>query len=310
MKSDKHASVSVTLRFPHPMTVFAIVMGGHLPLQFLAGYVVVIDRNVLSFLERHIEGKPHSTGTHWWLTQLDAEDIAINPIHCATEGLYQRTPTLSEFLAEVERASKIVEQALPRAKIIRLEVESLPQAYQNVLDALDRSQDEAAFLMNVMPHLVHRMPSHCLDAARKIVINEARLKNLATNSLTVIAALSCLYDAKDGGYPSPARRVLKPSQTYDVRNAYNAICDLHVLEMFAAGASLGIGPLALCTADRALVAFWCGLKVHNGHWHDGSFTFSLEFGDRLFPRLADEERAQLADELRSINLAPVSTRRV
>ncbi len=87
----------------------------------------------------------------------------------------------------------------------------------------------------------------------------ARSLKLTGRSLAVMAALACLYDAKNGGTPSIARHVLKPEKTYGFAQAHNAASDLRSVEMLARLTVAGLGPIALCTSDRGLAAFWCAL---------------------------------------------------
>ncbi|HEX7694585.1 MAG TPA: hypothetical protein VF409_08850, partial [Sphingomonas sp.] len=77
---------------------------------------------------------------------------------------------------------------------------------------------------------------------------------------------------------TPAKRVLKPSERYSAADAYNAICDLRSLNILIR--LIGAFPdeaIQLCTADKNLALFWCGLGADDfaSGPDAGDYTISL-----------------------------------
>lgn len=40
-----------TAQLPQPLTIFGLVLGGHFPLALLAGYTILLDRNIVTCLK-------------------------------------------------------------------------------------------------------------------------------------------------------------------------------------------------------------------------------------------------------------------
>jgi hypothetical protein len=116
-------------------------------------------------------------------------------------------------------------------------------------------------------------------------------------SLVVLAILSCLYERIDGSGFTAARKIIKPRTTYTRQNAYNALSDLRALEIFVSGLGFQRGPFALCTCDRAIAAFWCGLNAHDHRWENEQFSFTMGLTEDLFPRLGEADRVALGAKI-------------
>lgn len=287
------------LKPPHPVSAYMLVMGGWHPLLFASSYVVLLDRSVLRLLSS-VSGtskRQDSKRNKWWLSSLNNSSCTLNPVLCAMEGSEQTPPTYMEFRSSFDQACTYIKTHLPQAKLVRFSEQCYEAVYQTMKDMHVTYLRECDFLIEVSPLLVNR--SSALEA-RKIERQILDLRDkfhLQTFSLSVVAALSCLYESQTGGEPSIGRRILKPSQNYRSRQAHNALSDLRALGLLAAGNGLGLGDLAYCTGDKALVAFWCALKVQRGEWGDNNATINVELGAQLFPRLSDPEINELYGRL-------------
>lgn len=284
---------------PQPLTIYGLVLGGHFPLTLLAGHTILLDRNILSHLKNAEQSeRSDAEANRYWLEPLNDSTVKINLGLCSLEGPYGRALTFEEFCDDHDAACSVLRPLLPKAQILSYAAEIRRGVYEVQVERHARYEAECAFLIEMAPVVTQRHADAHLRKIERQVLESAHRWQLAGCSLAVIAVLACLYEAKDGNTPSIARRVLKPKETYDSAKAHNAISDLRSLEMLASGSVLGLGPVALCTADRGLAAFWCALKVKNPTWIDRSFSFDFSLSEELFSRLPETEVARLLLDLK------------
>ena len=291
--------ISVTLTFDHPVTAFALVVGGWYPLSLATGRVILIDRNVLGIISQ-LGKRTHrhdSVANNWWLEYLDSEHCVLNPVLCAMEGAGRKRPSETEFRDSFTLACAAIRQRLPRARLIEFGDESVRAALQTIEDSDARYLAESRFLIEACPYISDRRPYAELRRTEEAVLQSARQCELDLFSLPVLAVLSCLYERQDGHEPLIGRKVIKPCQGYDESRAHNALSDLHALEYLAAASGLGPANLAYCTRDKHLAALWCSLRFAAGRWRTNDVEVDLRPGGDLFPRLSEDEIDALFERL-------------
>ena len=296
----------MTLEFEHPVTFYALVIGGWFPLPLAPAGVLLIDQNVLSILPRPSGGQTRHDfeANRYWLTHLNAEHYKINPVLCAMEGVTRTTPTYAEFTRAFEEACDLIRKHWPRASLVDFTETHYRAAYEMIEQTHPRYLRESQFLVDVSPLLFQRKSGRSLSKTEDAIINISSKHGLDPFSLPLLAALSCLYESRHGEMPLIGRKIISPSPFYTPANAHNTLADLRALEYLAAVAGVVQADMAFCTRDKNLAAFWCALKFQRGKWNEieNGVSLDLRLGNSLFPRLCDEEVDDLCERLRSHSL--------
>lgn len=296
----KSSEFRLTVELPHKLTVFGLVIGGHFPLSLLRGHTILLDRNILSLLKKMANSeRADAVANRYWLDLLNDPSISLNAGLCALEGSSKRPLSLDEFFSEHDLSCSALRSLLPLANVVNYPAEVRPNVYEVQVELHLRYLAEVEFLKEAAQLIVDRPRSDRVRKLESQLLESAAKFGLKGRSLALIASLSCLYEVKDGKIPSSARQVLKPTKNYDATQAHNAISDLRSLELLASTSALAPGPVALCTADRGLAAFWCDLGVKKAVWSDSrAFGFEFDVGQRMFPRLPDSEIPRLLQALK------------
>jgi hypothetical protein len=294
-------SLRLTINFDHKIKVWALQLGGWLPLPFTGATVLVLDRNVPSALQalQRCPDRSDLEADRWWMQHLNKPTPALNPVLCAMEGRWRSTPTFDQFRDELERVTQLLESVLTKALIIRQQTEDLKTVYQLLAAGQPRMQREMLFLLEVMPLLASRVPAGTEREREKRVLSAAGRIGVDRLSLACIAALSVLYERSDGQEPRIGRGVLKPKQLYTAQLAFSALADLRALEFLAAGSALGGFTSGLCTRDKYLAAFWVYLGLQKSEWSGAEFKATFTPTTAIFPRLSEQEVLQLMGRLKS-----------
>lgn len=288
--AEETARIQFTLQFEKKIKAWVLVPGGWFPIHFPSVDILVVDRNVTSALAAFEANpnRPDLDADKWWLQHLNRASPLLNPILCALEGRWKAPPSFDQFKDELNSSGAILRRTLPEARILEHREEDLHVAYQICISQVPRMQREMAFLVAVCPKLTSRIASGKELGLEAYLFSEADKFDVDSKSLCFIAALSVLYEKCDGSEPRIGRGVLKPKPLYTEHDAYNAIADLHSLEMLAAGRALPGPSIGLCTRDKYLAAFWTCLGAHSGFWDGNSFTSSFTLKPDLFPRLTED----------------------
>lgn len=290
------ASFSMDVAFHERFSIYALVEGGWLPLPFVEPGIFLIDQNVLITLAGIANGRIKPGNRDTWLTFLNNPRTVINPVFCAWEGISRQTPTYTEFCDRFDEASARISAALPKVSVIKFEKVHYEAAHTSILAFVERQERETEFLLYAVPLIREKTSPEKLAEYRSKLVTKATELGLNNRSLLAIAVFSCLFERQDGSGYLVGRKILKPKQHYTEQDAYNALCDLRSLELFICSRTIGGKPMSLCTRDRAMAAFWCLINPKSVLWENGSFTYSLEFSNDLFPRLAPAElRAFIRD---------------
>ena len=295
-------SVKFNIQFNHPVAAFALQIGGWLPLAFCFAPILLVDRNVTAILAAIGRGSDRAdlAANSWWLEFLNSQTFLVNPLLCAMEGGTQSPPSYREFCLSFEQARAILANAMPRARIIDYKEEHYVAAYEIVQSFALRYEAELKFLLGVAPMIVERHRESALMRTEREMLQVAFVSGVQRESLVTLAALSCLYEPRDGSEPRIGRGILKPSEAYSEELAHNAIADLRALEVLAAVNALYSQSAAFCTRDKYLAAFWCGIQVTHPQWRDGAVTFGITLRRQLFPRLNPEQFVALLERLQDV----------
>lgn len=291
---------SFKINFRHNPSIFALVEGGWLPLPFANPSIFLVDRNVISVLSKISKTKRSDIkDTEWWIDFMKNSGFIINPILYAFEGGRQRLPTFNEFIDSLKKASLEIAKIFPNAKLIQYSDQTYNSVYKIVADFADRTDRETKFLLKVVNKIINRAKDSDLPKIQSEIIKYAVRYRLVGKSLLVLAVLSCLYEKKDGSGFSFARKIIKPKNKYNEKNAYNAIADMRLLEFFIASFGLielkdDMEPLSLCTCDKSVALFWCALKTQYIKFQGNKLNINFTVSEELFPRLNESEREELS----------------
>lgn len=281
--------IDMKVKFKEPATVYSLVLGGWSPLALTSASIHIIDRNILIWLRKSLSNgyrRDDYQANEWWLKFLDAPTQSINPICCALEGGQKRTPTLQEFEEEYLRAADELKFYFPKAKIIHQPENDFKSTYQIVSNLQNRQSKEIDFLCSVSGLIAEKVPKEKISKISDKILSDAESRKLKS-PVVLIAALSCLYGSDH------ARKLIKPSKSYNEGDAYNALADIHSLEMLASATSLGQEVIGFCTRDKPLSAFWCQLGVNKSAWVNDLCKLSLSLSQDIFPGLPLEGQQKL-----------------
>jgi hypothetical protein len=283
------------------MTVYALQIGGWLPLAVTSCPLLLVDRNIVSIMKEIAKGSSRAdlASNNWWLSFLNSSSHTINPVLCAMEGDTRTSPSFEEFRASFDDARAQLLTALPNAQIVMFGEEHYRAAYETVQDFAERYNGERDFLMEAAPRLFMRNAEPNLMQVEQELLQVASDLGLDKLSLVVIAALSCLYESRSGLEPLIGRNIIKPRRKFSAQQAHNAIADLRALELLVSANALNKPSTALCTRDKYLAAFWCGIQVATPKWQGVRMSFDITVDDQLFPRLDPQELAALWERLKN-----------
>jgi hypothetical protein len=288
------ATISGDIVFHYKPKIFTLVDGGWLPPRLVSPANFLADRNVVSVLSKLLNGSDRADhlSTNWWLNLPDSSNLQINPLFYALEGNKKETPSFDEFCRAFMEAATVIRAKFPNAKVTEFSLIQYQAAYEHVLKCSSRLENESKFLITIAKTIVNRTADRNLADRKKVVLQTSDKLGLNRRSLVVLAALSCIYESRDGAGFLAARQVLKPKPNYQETDAYNALSDLRALELFIAISSIDAPTFHFCTCDCALAGLWCGLNPRNARWENDVLTFDMSLDEALFPRLPIENRTE------------------
>jgi hypothetical protein len=294
-------SIKMSIKFNHPVTAYALQMGGWLPLAFVSAPLLLVDRNIVGFVDQIAKSSPRPDlpANKWWFEFIDTSSVILNPVLCAMEGDEKRVPTFSEFRRLFDDACATLARGFPTSRIVRFSNEHYAAAYQTVQDLGARYDAERRFLLQVAPLITQQCAESKLQLMEDRILEIASHTGAQKGSLVLLAALSCLYEPCDKSKPKIGRKILKPVETYDDARAHNAISDLRALELLIASNALGGTQTAYCTHDKYLAAFWCAIQANNAGWEEKGATFEVRLGTELFPRLPKDQVMRITNRIRA-----------
>ena len=292
-----HVKFDVT--FDHPITAFALQMGGRFPLAFPSAPIILVDRNIVGMAKQiAASSKRHDVAANsWWFEFLNKPFYKLNPILHAMEGCIQQVPTLRQFIEEFHEASHNLAVAFPDAGQVTISQENFPSAYTLVTDMASSYASEQQFLLEVVPILASKVATNSLSKFEARILKAASKMVSGSSKLVVLAALSCLYESAGGSVPSIGRGLIKPATRFGQAQAHNAISDLRALEFLIRVSKLNGPAAAFATRDKYLTAFWCEIQASDVGGNGSKLKFNVKLTENLFPRLSHEKREELMGRL-------------
>lgn len=295
--TTRGGTVRATAYFHEPVVVFGLIEGGWLPPPFVPRPHFLADRNVIFALKRLSEQARDAPegARNLWLSMLKSEHVVISPLLFALEGRYQRQPTQGEIKEAYQEGLRVIQGALPDVRVPAMEEENFRGVFGLVEEIEARSQREAKFLCEIGPLVVDRPALKAAAGTTEAVIQAARKHHLRPLSLAVLSALACIWETEDE--QSPARGVIKPSRSYDLQAAYNALADFRHIEWTLVARTLHEDNFVLCTCDRPLARLWTALNPMIRIEETGVSRIQLTLTKHLLPRLEEVERINLTQRL-------------
>jgi len=293
--APKNINASMDINFHRDATVYCLTKGGWLPPVFIDPTVFIIDKNILIKLEKFAnnESRLDYEVTNWWL-QFPLK-MVINPVLYAMEGCNQSIPSFSEFYSQFEKASESIKKLLPNVEVTSYTEIHYQAAYEQVSMFKERSEIEAAFLMEISPLLKNRCSGNNLESTKKKILSVADKFGLVKPSLVLIIALARLYERKNGSGLLIGQRIIKPNASYSLKDAFNAISDLRAIEILISSMCFDDEKNAsLMTCDIGIAAFWCALNPRNFRTELEKPKFEVSLNLALFPRMKLEELNELS----------------
>ncbi len=291
--------VKFDVKFDHPITAFALQIGGWFPLAFPSAPIILVDRNIVGMAKKiAASSKRHDVAANsWWFEFLNTPSYKLNPLLHAMEGCMQQVPTLQQFVDEFHEASSNLAIAFPKAGQVMIAQEDFPAAYSLVTDMASSYASEQQFLLEVVPLLASKVATNAIKKIEAKILEAASHMVLGSSKLVVLAALSCLYESADGSIPSIGRRLIKPKAVFGQAQAHNVISDLRALEFLIRVSTINGPTAAFATRDKYLTAFWCEIQASNIGGDGAKLKFNIRLTDKLFPRLGHGEREKLTARL-------------
>ena len=285
---SQRPNIKATLQSRFTAHAIALVRGGWLPSALATPdptAIVLLDRNVISEISSRFVGGTRKGRDPDFIDLFATSPIRLSPMLAVLEGAERRPPSGTHARAQLEELTARLRAALPHAEILAGAAQLLG-AKGLMAEGQHWFELGQTFLCQIAP----LMPGPVARARQPSVWNQILAASdecgLSRKSLVLLAVLSALAAQNGAG---PARSILKFKQRYSASDAYNALCDLRSLELFAN--FLALWPdqaVQLCTADRGLALFWTGLGAHDFRRGGCAAQFDLMFHPGLVPEWATD----------------------
>lgn len=305
--SGPRSTATFPLTLNAELKFFGLVVGGWVPPILGNGRVALLDRNMVYRLRNRPPPNPEpdleDRESPAWLYRIFAEShFEVSPAIFLLEGSKRRAPTLDEMTSEMQSLLLDLKARLPNAKLHELGPVELQALHGLQLDRIGGNERTISFLLEVAPLVAMPVKAEKRRAVEDQVFAAAARAAVQRSSLSVVAALSCLYEdpqSPPGCVYRPGRAVLKPKPQYSEQDAYNANADLDALELLVSSTTLLVGYHGVFfTEDVGLVAFWTALSAKHAYAEPTSpgkarTTVVLTLTKALVPSLSEDERAEL-----------------
>lgn len=308
---DGPLTVTAELTLQNPVLAFGLVDGGWLPLPFAHKQIALLDRNVIIALEKLLSSRsvPLATAPLANLTSfLGLDTQTLSPMLFALEGARRRPPTDFQMRTELSRAAATLRSFFPGSKIEPITTRKRKALLRMVLDHTEFRSRATRLLVQAAPLVAERVKPGNRQKLELEVLRIARAEGVRVECITVLALISCIYDAP-GAFSThraatPGRAVLKPKREYTEEDAYNALADMFFLEIMLH--TFELFPHAqpvLYTRDLGITALWTAIQPTLRRMtkvglrrSETTVTFPLTNG--LFPSLSHAELQELKGRLK------------
>jgi hypothetical protein len=294
-----------------PVSAYGLIDGGWIPMPWAHKRIAWLDRNIVITLEK-LQGQTSETESvgsrSRLLEQFGIDNDIVSPILFGLEGACQSPPTEFSLRVELSRAAKVLARALPAAKIQKAGTEQRKALHRMIVDHAQFHLNATRLLIRAVPFVVDKVKPEKRLRLEESVLQMARDEGVRSDSLPVLALLSCVYDANPAisthRAATPGRAVIKPMQNYENKNAYNALADMFALELLHnAHAIFPTLKPVLYTQDVGMASLWtatqpCTRLVTSGPNGRVRTTVSFGLNRGLFPALSEDEVVALSTRLR------------
>jgi hypothetical protein len=305
MTQEKIAGyLKMNIKFNHPVTAYALQIGGVLQLAFVSAPIVLVDRNIVGMakLISNNSQRHDVEANRWWFEFINSSSVLLNPALSAMEGKNNNVPSLNEFREQFNDARLALANGLPNARVMSFTDIHYEATYEIILRLANRYLSEKRFLVKAAPIVANRCKDNELPEIENNILELSSKMGITENPLLILSVLSCLYENKNGEGHLIGKKIIKPKPIYSDMDAHNALSDIRALEMLVAANTIGGPEVALCTHDKNLAKFWWAISVTNPRRNQDTVKFDLTPQQELFPRLNSEEFNRLIAALKEHGL--------
>ncbi|MCO5171141.1 MAG: hypothetical protein M9894_32965 [Planctomycetes bacterium] len=287
-----------SITFDQKFPFYALVPGGVLRPELLPDASFALDRGVVSALRQWHESRAGGEALGAAIRWLNRPGMSSSPFLAALEGSMRKLPTFEEYSRDLDDIEAVIRAVLPAIDVLDSRRDNRRTLmYETSVKFSHRGRAETVFLQRVNEFLSNTVAGRRRSARRDEILEVAHELGLQCSSLVVVAALAKLYEAPQGQDGGSAQGVLKFKKIYPDESAYNALADLHQLEVMASCAARLPNP-ALLTTDRRLALFWAGLGMRCARFNSRGVA-EVDFNPyHLFAHLSDDECLALAERLK------------
>lgn len=167
----------MNIDFHQPVTVYALQIGGWLPLPFVSGSMLLVDRNMVSMAKQILNNslRDDVVANKWWFKFINNSSITLNPILSAMEGNSQRNPTFLEFCEQFDEEAFTLNQAFPATQVTEYSEKHYQAAYDQLSGLGNRYVVEKNFLQDVIPIISTRNKKNKLLSLEKVILQKAKI---------------------------------------------------------------------------------------------------------------------------------------
>lgn len=285
--SGEFVGYSTEIKTTYTSGTVALLRNGWLPPTFLPHDVhILLDRNAVTEITGFfVDGELRRERRDDLIEFLCSKAPILNPFLYALEGNERRVPTHSEMADLVIEANEKLARALPECEIRPKGLAGIEGLKGLLKDSETTFSNGLAFLEKAVPLVQSSGKLEKRLKATKTILELAKIHQ--PSLFTRLVCLSALWNGQDF---NPARKLLKPAKKYTHEMAYNALCDLRIIELF-----LGItafqtsNQFAVMTKDLALIQFWLALKPRNIRLDNDHTAFDFTIDSDLFMDLPETE---------------------
>jgi len=252
---DGHITeIKVTSQIPDLLQSYCLVKGGWLPPGFgMLNRFIFADRNFISrignYFENNLAKKESLAG---WFDDLRHFNLSIDLLPYAMEANTQQFPSKEEIASQVKEAREKLQRAAPGVRITQYP-EPVEDYAWRLMDHMRPSiENRMAFLIEVAPHVKPCLATDKVLERWKNIAAIAEKYDLKTDIVTILALIGVSAPKKD----SPGLGVLKITDPYLEKSAYNACLDIAIMEVFLNLQKKDpTGRYAIITKDAPLARF-------------------------------------------------------
>ncbi len=292
---ETRLNTNAILNSTHCSTTLALLQGGWLPsgLAVRQNSLLLPDRCTIGAIRhRFVGGNIKSGHSDDFLDLLKDYPIKINPVLYILEGNSGKTsPSESQLPELYDKAVQKIQEALPAAVILPDKASIIQGCARLLRDTTSTLSQKQAFLVKAAPLAAPSISKNSRPRIWLEIFTLAKHFGINSASTLMVALLSATAARQD---LNPAKKWLKPKNTYTESNAFNALSDLRALDvLIAAITDFPEQHTALLTNDIPLAQLWAGLQAHSYRRQGNDIHYTINPHSDLFSNLSDSELQML-----------------